>query len=87
MKVCRCSILWGVCTKMYSISVSTYRRNNQKLWIGKYSDELVGFEDAWKGNAQKHMPGWSEDLIGYGNISLALDAIDESSFETCFSIN
>ena len=68
MKVCRCSIVWGVCTKMYSIFVNTYRRNNQRLWIGKFSDELGGFKDAWNGNAQKHMTGWSENLIGYGNM-------------------
>ncbi|KAF3971780.1 hypothetical protein ACB098_06G187500 [Castanea mollissima] len=32
-------------------------------------DEVVGFEEAWKGNAQKHMPGWSENLIGHGGSS------------------
>lgn len=31
-------------------------------------DELAGFEQSWKGNAQKHMPGWSENFIGYDNI-------------------
>ncbi|KAF3448416.1 hypothetical protein FNV43_RR09129 [Rhamnella rubrinervis] len=30
-------------------------------------DELVGFEEAWKGNAQKHLPGWTGNLGGYGN--------------------
>ncbi|KAH6754921.1 hypothetical protein C2S53_019375 [Perilla frutescens var. hirtella] len=24
-------------------------------------DELVGFEQAWNGNAKKHLPGWSEE--------------------------
>ncbi|XP_057510004.1 uncharacterized protein LOC130792496 isoform X2 [Actinidia eriantha] len=25
-------------------------------------DELSGFEEAWKGNARKHLPGWNEGL-------------------------
>ena len=29
------------------------------FWI---SDELSGFEEAWKGNARKHLPGWNEGL-------------------------
>jgi len=24
------------------------------------SEELAGFEEAWKGKARKHLPGWSE---------------------------
>uniref|UniRef100_A0A2N9HNY7 Glycine-rich protein n=1 Tax=Fagus sylvatica TaxID=28930 RepID=A0A2N9HNY7_FAGSY len=32
-------------------------------------DELPGFEEAWKGNAQQHLPGWSENLINYGGSS------------------
>ncbi|KAK9277285.1 hypothetical protein L1049_006825 [Liquidambar formosana] len=35
-------------------------------------DELTGFEEAWKGNARKHLPGWSErfgdhDNMGFGS--------------------
>ncbi|PIN03631.1 hypothetical protein CDL12_23844 [Handroanthus impetiginosus] len=35
-------------------------------------DELIGFEDAWRGSARKHLPGWSEafasqDVIGSGS--------------------
>ncbi|GMJ04817.1 hypothetical protein HRI_004151000 [Hibiscus trionum] len=34
-------------------------------------DELTGFEEAWNGNARKHLPGWSgvsnnHDTIGHG---------------------
>ncbi|KAK8676447.1 hypothetical protein V6N13_142021 [Hibiscus sabdariffa] len=34
-------------------------------------DELTGFEEAWNGNARKHLPGWSgvyngHDTIGFG---------------------
>lgn len=25
-------------------------------------DELGGFEEAWKGNVRKHLPGWSEEF-------------------------
>lgn len=27
-------------------------------------DELDGFEEAWKGTAQKHFPGWSGNFSG-----------------------
>ncbi|GAB4834251.1 hypothetical protein Ancab_032517 [Ancistrocladus abbreviatus] len=30
-------------------------------------DELTGFEEAWKGNARKHLPGWSTRLEGRDN--------------------
>ncbi|KAL5541053.1 hypothetical protein UlMin_042626 [Ulmus minor] len=30
-------------------------------------DELPVFEEAWNGNAQKHLPGWTGNLSGYGN--------------------
>ncbi|KAF8380436.1 hypothetical protein HHK36_027923 [Tetracentron sinense] len=31
-------------------------------------DELVGFEEAWKGKAKKHLPGWNEGFNVHGNI-------------------
>ncbi|KAL5815268.1 hypothetical protein ACOSQ3_026058 [Xanthoceras sorbifolium] len=31
-------------------------------------DELSGFEEAWNGNARKHMPGWTSNIIGHNNI-------------------
>jgi len=58
-------------------------RNNQKLWIGKFSDEAdeiagfgqseangpSGFEQSWMGNDS---PGWSENFDGYDNIGRCL---------------
>ncbi|XP_062074114.1 uncharacterized protein LOC133778260 [Humulus lupulus] len=29
-------------------------------------DEISGFEEAWKGKAQKHLPGWTGNFDGYG---------------------
>ena len=29
------------------------------------SDELSGFEEAWKGTAQKHLPGWAGNFGGH----------------------
>jgi myeloid leukemia factor 1 len=31
-------------------------------------DELVGFDEAWKGNARKHIPGWSGEFATRGVI-------------------
>ncbi|XP_042513026.1 uncharacterized protein LOC122087956 isoform X2 [Macadamia integrifolia] len=31
-------------------------------------DELVGFEDAWRGSARTHLPGWNERLNMHGDI-------------------
>ncbi|PPD86188.1 hypothetical protein GOBAR_DD16853 [Gossypium barbadense] len=31
-------------------------------------DELPGFEESWKGKAQKRLPGWSGSFIGHDNI-------------------
>lgn len=31
-------------------------------------DELTGFEEAWKGNAGKHLPGWTGSFTGIDNI-------------------
>lgn len=31
-------------------------------------DELAGFEETWKGKAQKHLPGWSDAIHGHGDI-------------------
>lgn len=33
----------------------------------KILDELVGFEEAWKGKAQKQLPGWTGNVGVYGN--------------------
>ncbi|KAK9273769.1 hypothetical protein L1049_018579 [Liquidambar formosana] len=30
-------------------------------------DELAGFEEAWKGNANMHLPGWKEGFNLHGN--------------------
>ncbi|GMH29825.1 hypothetical protein Nepgr_031668 [Nepenthes gracilis] len=30
-------------------------------------DELTGFEEAWKGKARKHFPGWDQRLLGHDN--------------------
>lgn len=48
---------------MHSTWVGTQGRNNHNLWIGKFSDELTGFEEAWKGNARKKMPGLPENYL------------------------
>ncbi|KAF5207656.1 myeloid leukemia factor [Thalictrum thalictroides] len=31
-------------------------------------NEIPGFEESWKGNAKKHLPGWNERNDVYGNI-------------------
>ncbi|KAI9174088.1 hypothetical protein LWI28_011789 [Acer negundo] len=31
-------------------------------------DQLSGFEQAWNGNARKHMPGWTGNLTGHNNM-------------------
>ncbi|XXG67356.1 hypothetical protein AAC387_Pa06g0722 [Persea americana] len=35
-------------------------------------DELAGFEDVWKGNAEKHLPGWGGgfDMLNNGHIDV-----------------
>ncbi|KAK9277327.1 hypothetical protein L1049_006868 [Liquidambar formosana] len=33
-------------------------------------DELTGFEEAWKGNARKHLPGWSERFGDQDNMHI-----------------
>lgn len=30
-----------------------------------HEDELAGFEEAWKGNARKYLPGWNGDFRGH----------------------
>ncbi|XP_017216430.1 uncharacterized protein LOC108194050 [Daucus carota subsp. sativus] len=30
-------------------------------------DELTGFEDAWRGNVEKHFPGWTDGSIHFGD--------------------
>lgn len=30
-----------------------------------YLDELPNFEQAWKGKARKHLPGWNEHFDGH----------------------
>nr|XP_043621225.1 uncharacterized protein LOC122592955 [Erigeron canadensis] len=49
-------------------------------------DELTGFEEAWKGNAERHIPGWNEEFNFFGRSGsssmhpsgLALQAADRS---------
>lgn len=43
-----------VCAKMINHFLST------DFYFFCVLDELVGFEEAWKENAGKHLPGWSE---------------------------
>lgn len=31
-------------------------------------DEIPGFEEAWKGNARQHLPGWTGSLAGHDNM-------------------
>ena len=31
------------------------------MCLSSCSDELPRFEEAWKGNAKMHLPGWSEE--------------------------
>lgn len=31
------------------------------------SDELTGFEDAWRGNVERHFPGWSDGSNFFGD--------------------
>lgn len=33
-----------------------------------FSDELAGFEQSWKGNADMHMPGWENGFDFHSNI-------------------
>lgn len=33
-----------------------------------FPDELSGFEEAWNGNARKHLPGLSGNFIGHDSI-------------------
>lgn len=30
------------------------------VFVSSSSDELPCFEEVWRGNAKKHLPGWSE---------------------------
>lgn len=32
------------------------------------TDELAGFDEAWKGSARERLPGWSEELNAPGSI-------------------
>ncbi|KAI3681615.1 hypothetical protein L6452_36417 [Arctium lappa] len=49
-------------------------------------DELAGFEQAWKGNADRHIPGWNEEFNSFGRagsgsmrpFGLALESADHS---------
>ncbi|CAL5381545.1 unnamed protein product [Camellia sinensis] len=34
--------------------------NEEDLYCGVVSDELAGFEQSWKGNAERHLPGWDD---------------------------
>jgi len=36
--------------------------------MGEFPDELSGFEEAWNGNAKKHMPGLAGNFIGHNNM-------------------
>lgn len=38
-----------------------------KRFLLEFLDELSGFEKAWQGNAQKHLPGLTGNLNGYVN--------------------
>ena len=33
-----------------------------------FPDEIAGFEEAWNGNARKHLPGWSGSFNGHDTI-------------------
>lgn len=41
-----------------------------KIGICVLLDELTGFEEAWKGNAGKHLPGWT-GIDNIGKLALA----------------
>ena len=43
-----------------------------KLGIFVLQDELSGFEEAWKGNAGKHLPGWTGSFTGIDNMGKLL---------------
>lgn len=43
-----------------------------KVLISYFLDELVGFEEAWKGNARKHLPGWSEEFASQDALGMLL---------------
>jgi hypothetical protein len=52
------------------------KRIKLKIGICVLLDELTGFEEAWKGNAGKHLPGWTGSFTGIDNIGkLALAAL------------
>jgi hypothetical protein len=43
-----------------------------KIGICVLLDELTGFEEAWKGNAGKHLPGWTGSFTGIDNMGRLL---------------
>ncbi|KAL3610032.1 hypothetical protein D5086_001052 [Populus alba] len=44
------------------------RVNTMQMLHNLNEDELTGFEEAWKGNAGKHLPGWTGSFTGIDNI-------------------
>ncbi|KAL1828440.1 uncharacterized protein LOC108205732 [Daucus carota subsp. sativus] len=55
----------GIYDKGHTVSrnlQSDGRVDTQQILHNIDEDELVGFEEAWKENAGKHLPGWSEGL-------------------------
>ncbi|PON80892.1 Myeloid leukemia factor [Trema orientale] len=41
-------------------------------------DELSGFEEAWKESAQKHLPGLTDNLSGYGDTRPSNNGLDSN---------
>ncbi|KAJ6341933.1 hypothetical protein OIU78_009974 [Salix suchowensis] len=46
------------------------RVNTMQTLHNLNEDELTGFEEAWKGNAGKHLPGWTGSFTGIDNIGI-----------------
>ncbi|KAG5228459.1 glycine-rich family protein [Salix suchowensis] len=46
------------------------RVNTMQTLHNLNEDELTGFEEAWKGNAGKHLPGWTGSFSGIDNIGI-----------------
>ncbi|KAJ4846524.1 hypothetical protein Tsubulata_013524 [Turnera subulata] len=50
------------------------RVNSMQTLHNINEDELSGFEEAWKGKAKQHLPGWSGSLLGHDNMGPSVSA-------------
>ncbi|GFZ06957.1 hypothetical protein Acr_18g0011270 [Actinidia rufa] len=57
------------------------RVNTMQTLHNLNEDELSGFEEAWKGNARNHLPGWNEGLNMHDDMSMLLKSSLDSHFQ------